>query len=60
MKKYTELRPSAIYKPNLFIDGDKWCALYGGNVQEGIAGFGDSPADALVDFNNNFLKPLYK
>lgn len=60
MNKYTELRPSAIYKPRLFIDGNQWCALYGDNIQEGIAGFGDTPADALVDFNNAFLIPLPK
>lgn len=43
--------PSAIYRPTLSIDGDKWCALYGENLQNGVAGFGDSPADAIADFN---------
>ncbi|HEY0019052.1 MAG TPA: hypothetical protein VGC13_22310 [Longimicrobium sp.] len=28
-------------------DGDRWCALIGGNLQDGIAGFGGSPPDAL-------------
>lgn len=31
-------------------DGDKWCALEGENLQVGIAGFGDSPYGALVNF----------
>lgn len=58
MSDYTELRPNAIYKPRLFIDGDKWCALYGANIQEGIVGFGDSPSDACISFNNAFTTPL--
>jgi hypothetical protein len=29
------------------LDGDKWCCLVGENLQEGLAGFGDSPCDAL-------------
>lgn len=28
-------------------DGDKVCALYGDDLQDGIAGFGDSIPDAL-------------
>ena len=29
-------------------------ALYGSNLQEGVAGFGDSPADAMWDFDRNW------
>ena len=43
--------PSAIYRPSIAIDGNKWCALYGANLQEGVAGFGDSPALAMADFD---------
>ena len=43
--------PSAMYRPALGIDGDQWCALYGANLQDGIAGFGDSPAEAMRDFD---------
>ncbi len=50
--------PSAIYKPSLSIDGNKWCALYGDNLQDGVAGFGDSPADAMTDFNKNWTAKL--
>lgn len=42
---------SAIYRPKVFPDGNAWCALYGENVQEGVCGFGDTPADAVHDFN---------
>ena len=46
--------PSAIWKPRLFIDGNQWCALYGDNLQDGVAGFGDSPASAMWDFDKNW------
>lgn len=29
------------------LDGDQWCALLGENLQVGLAGFGDTPGDAL-------------
>ncbi len=44
--------PSAIYKPKVFPDGNRWCALYGDNIQEGVCGFGDTPAAAIIDFNH--------
>lgn len=47
-------------KPQLLIDGDKWCALYGDNLQDGVAGFGDTPLLALMDFNTQLNKPLNK
>lgn len=43
--------PSYLYRPRLFIDGNQWCALYGENLQDGVAGFGKSPADAYHDFD---------
>lgn len=43
-----------IMRPRLFVDGNQWCALYGENLQEGVAGFGDTPAAACNDFNQNF------
>lgn len=48
--------PSAIYKPRLSIDGDQWCALYGDNLQDGVSGFGKSPAAAMYDFDLNWAK----
>lgn len=44
-------RPSAVFRPRLSVDGNQWCALYGDNLQDGVAGFGDSPADAMWDFD---------
>lgn len=48
--------PSAVFKPRLSIDGNQWCALYGENLQDGVAGFGDSPANAMWDFDRNWYK----
>ena len=45
------MRPSAIFRPSIGLDGNKWCALYGANLVEGVAGFGDSPAEAMADFD---------
>lgn len=44
-------RPSAVYRPTLMADGDKWCALYGEDLQSGVAGFGDTPAEAMYAFD---------
>jgi hypothetical protein len=46
----------AMLKPKLTKDGGQWCALYGENLQEGIAGFGDTPYLAILDFNKAFNK----
>jgi hypothetical protein len=51
-------RPCYLLRPSLSIDGDKWCALYGENIQDGIAGFGDSASGAMHDFDNNYYKKL--
>lgn len=51
-------RPSAVFRPRLSIDGNQWCALYGDNLQDGVAGFGDSPADAMWDFDRNWSAKL--
>lgn len=44
-------RPSVLFKPAIYLDGDKWCALYGDDLQAGVSGFGDSPEDAMRDFD---------
>ena len=51
-------RPSVIFRPRLSVDGNQWCALYGDNLQEGVAGFGDSPADVMWDFDSNWTTKL--
>lgn len=49
-------RPHAVMRPNLFMDGNQWCAMYGQNIQDGVAGFGDSPVAAMQDFDANWIK----
>ena len=55
---YEQQRPSAIYRPSISIDGNQWCALYGDNLQDGVAGFGDSPEAAMQDFDSQWQKKL--
>lgn len=40
-----------------FKDGNQWCVLLGSNLQEGIAGFGNTPQQAIVAFNKAFYNP---
>jgi hypothetical protein len=53
---YEMQRPSVLYRPKMFVDGDQWCALYGDNLQDGVAGFGDSPDNAMRNFDENWMK----
>ena len=48
----------SLLKPSVYIDGNKWCVLYGKNIQDGVAGFGDSPYLAVIDFNKSWGKQL--
>ena len=41
----------ALLKPKIMMDGNKWCVLWGENLHDGVAGFGDSPILAVYDFN---------
>ena len=36
----------------IYMDGDQWCVLVGENLQEGIAGFGNTPLSALKECRN--------
>lgn len=55
---YEQQRPSVLMRPAISIDGDQWCALYGDNLQDGVAGFGDSPDAAMRDFDNAWGEKL--
>jgi hypothetical protein len=52
---YENLRPFYLIKPKVYPDGDKWCALYGDNVQNGVAAFGDTPKQASIQFDIEWL-----
>lgn len=49
-------RPSVVFKPTLTKDGNAWIALFGANPQEGVVGCGETPAQAMRDFDNNWHK----
>jgi hypothetical protein len=48
----------SMLKPSIQIDGNQWCVLYGEDLQSGVAGFGDIPHLAVLDFNTNWHKSL--
>ncbi len=45
-------------RAKLYLDGNQWCVLFGENIQEGIAGFGDTPYKAILDFNRAWNTPI--
>ena len=51
-------RPSVLYRPALAIDGNMWEAMYGVNPMEGVCGYGESPAAAMLDFDKNWYATL--
>lgn len=51
-------RPSVLFKPVLTLDGNKWCALYGPDLQLGVCGFGDSPDEAMLEFDHEWTKKV--
>ena len=40
-------------------DGNRWCYLLGENLQEGVAGFGESPYEAAKSFNDAYFQREY-
>lgn len=48
----------ALLNPSIAIDGNQWCVLYGDNLQDGVAGFGDTPYLAVLDFTKAWNRPL--
>jgi len=55
-----QLRPSTIYRPKLYMDGSWWCALYGENIQVGVSAFGETPEEAMKNFDIAWTKPISK
>ena len=47
-------RPSAVFRPRLFLDGNMYCALYGDDLMNGCAGFGETADAAMWDFDKNW------
>lgn len=47
-----------VLSPTIKKEGNQWCVLWGENLQDGIAGFGETPYLAILDFNKSFHKSL--
>ncbi len=50
-------RPFMLLQSNIkvSVDGSKWCCLFGETVQDGVAGFGNTPNEASIDFDVQWL-----
>ena len=47
-----EYKLKGVLEVSFSLDGDKYCARIGENLQEGLAGFGDSPVKAMRELAN--------
>jgi len=50
--------PAARLRPRMGMVGDIWLAFIGPEVRRGASGLGDTPRDALKDFNRHFMEPI--
>jgi hypothetical protein len=50
--------PAARLRPRMGMVGDIWLAFVGPEVRRGASGLGETPRDALTDFNRHFMEPL--
>jgi hypothetical protein len=50
--------PAAQLRPKIGMADDVWLAFIGPELQEGASGLGQTPRDALDDFNRHFMEPL--
>ena len=49
--------PSGIYRPEVFQDGNAWCALFGRDIAVGVTGWGDTPEEAMRAFDLAWTTP---
>ena len=45
------MAPHVVLRARIYQDGDEWCCLYGASFQEGVVGFGGTPAKAANAFD---------
>jgi hypothetical protein len=50
--------PAARLRPRMGMVGDIWLAFIGSKLRTGASGLGQTPRDALEDFNRHFMEPL--
>lgn len=47
-----------LLQPVVFKDGENYCCALGANLQEGIFGLGETPEQAIQDWDNNLTKRI--
>ena len=50
--------PAARLRPRMGMVGDIWLVFVGPKLRIGTSGLGQTPRDALEDFNRHFMEPL--
>jgi hypothetical protein len=50
--------PAAQLRPKFGMVGNVWLVYIGSKLQPGTSGLGQTPRDALEDFNLRFMEPL--
>jgi hypothetical protein len=50
--------PAARLRPRMGMLGDIWLAFVGPELRRGASGLGDTPRNALKDFNRRFMEPI--
>lgn len=50
--------PAARLRPKLGVIGNVWFAYIGPKLKRGASGLGQTPRNALQDFNRRFMEPL--
>jgi hypothetical protein len=50
--------PAARLRPRMGMVGDIWLAFIGAKLRRGATGLGQTPRDALEDFNRRFMEPV--
>lgn len=56
-----ETAPHLRMTTRIFKDGDAWCCLFGRNLMDGVAGYGNTPEEAVAAFDENWtngMRPL--
>jgi hypothetical protein len=50
--------PAAQLRPKFGVVGSVWLVYIGPRLRRGASGLGETPRDALEDFNRRFMEPL--
>ena len=51
--------PAAKFQPTIVMMVDSWLVFVGPGLYEAAAGIGQTPRQALEDFNRRFLEPIH-